>query len=325
MSNEHTLPFRHSIGKTFFSLFIMLTFMFATYLYITNFFRFNHHQFYLYIAYAIIILFGYLFIAGLFTVYKIFAKIPYILLTDHALVIQPETKKEIIIHRNDIINYSLTNIHSKNSISLYIRNASTYREALIKNRRFRLFQQNENDVSSFQIDLNPLNRRVQAAFLEILQVLIDYRADDEIPIVNIAKEKIHGIKGSSLYKRNFMPDIPPNKIINKKYFIHAYGYSLFFFIINFAVFYYLTTKSISYLFFITISFILYPFAQALTDWLYGFKIKQIEQYGGHFARLLDQFKFLIDAFIVFHLSIFIAPISGLFFGIRYLIHRNKNK
>lgn len=323
MTDENTIPFHHSIRKTITGILVIIVFIAGAFIYVTNFFNPGHHQFYLYIAYAIMILFGYLFIAGLFTLYKALAKFPYMLLTDHALVIQPETKKEIIIHRNDIINYSLVNIHSRTSISLYIRNASTYSEALIRNRRFQLFHQKDNDISTFQIDLNPLNRRMQTAFLEVLQVLIDYREDENVPIVNIAKEKIHGMKGSSLYKRNFMPHIQPDKTINKKYFIHAYGYSLFFFIINFTVFYYLTTKSTSYLLFITISFIIYPFAQALTDWLYGFKIKQIEQYGGHFARLLDQFKFLIDAFIVFHLSIFIAPISGLFFGIRYLIHRNK--
>lgn len=302
---------------------IIIGFICVSYFFTTDVFNENDRKAYLYVGYLGMIFFGFLFITGLFSLYRIIAKIPYIIITNNSIIIQPETKKEIIIDRKDYLNFSLANATQMNKIILFVRNADKYTEMFNKGIRFQFFHNRDTNVSSFTVDLNPLSKTDRAIFFNALQLFLHFRDVENEPVIHMIEDQKDDVKMPSLYKRLFLPDMPVEKTINKKYFIQAYGLSLFFFMLNFTVFYYFTSESFNYLLLIIISLVLYPFAQVFTDWTYGFKVKQLDEYGGHFASMLDQFRFLGNAFIIFHLSIFIAPISGIFFGIRYLLKQTK--
>lgn len=324
MNQNDKFPFYYSIFRIGLAMIVFIGFLCLSYLFISNAFLLNESKIYLYVGYAGIIFFGYIFIMGLFSVYRIMAKIPYIIITNEQVIIQPQTRKEIIIAREDYVNFHLSNPTQMNNLIIYVGNADKYEHMFNKTNRFRLFHNSDTNVSSFALSLAPLSNKDRTILYNALQFMIHFRNVENEPIVPLIEEQLEDVKVPSLYRRLFLPEIPVEKTINKKYFIQAYGLSLFFFMINFTIFYYFTSESFRYLLLIIISLFTYPLAQAFTDWLYGFKIKQLDKYGGPFASTLDQLRFISNAFVIFHVSIYIAPISGLFFSIRYFINKRKN-
>ena len=83
------------------------------------------------------------------------------------------------------------------------------------------------------------------------------------------------------------------------------------------------SRSGVYLFYIVISFILYPFAKVLFDWLFGFKVRHALDKQKGITYYFDQLMFMFD-YIVFHVSLFIAPIGMLFLLIRFIVNRVKS-
>src|SRR5699024_12736244 len=71
----------------------------------------------------------------------------------------------------------------------------------------------------------------------------------------------------------YYPTPPVDRSIYRSYFLKSYGYCPFMFVFSFILFYLLISRSGVYLFYIVISFILYPFAKVLFDWLFGFKVR----------------------------------------------------
>lgn len=318
---KHSLYY--SLTRVSLAMLVIISFICASYLFTTDVLNTNNSRTYLYMGYIGMILFGLLFIIGLFTLYRAITKVPYITITNEQIIIQPQTRKEVIIDRADYVNFALATAAQMNKILLFVRHADKYTVMLEKSFRFRFFHNEDTNVSSIPVDLNPLSNTDRAVFFNALQLLLQFRDVENEAVVHLIKEQIDDVKVPSLYRRLFLPDMPVEKIINKKYFMQAYGLSLFFFVINFTVFYYFTSESSRYLLLIILNLFVYPFAQAFTDWIYGFKVKQLDEYGGYFARMLDQFRFLANAFVIFHLSIFFAPISGIFFGLRYLLNKSK--
>src|SRR5699024_11389065 len=62
------------------------------------------------------------------------------------------------------------------------------------------------------------------------------------------------------------------------------------------------------LIYIIISFILYPFARALIDLMFGFKLRHLLDKQKGVTYYFNQLLFLLD-FILYHLSLFVAPIA----------------
>ena len=130
-----------------------------------------------------------------------------------------------------------------------------------------------------------------------------------------------------VYQTDFMekydPTPPVDRSIDRSYFLKSYGYSLFMFALSFILFYLLISRSGVYLFYLVISFILYPFAKVLFDWLFGFKVRHVLDKQKGITYYFDQLMFLFD-YIVFHVSLFIAPFGMLFLLIRFIVNRVKS-
>src|SRR5699024_2852691 len=87
-----------------------------------------------------------------------------------------------------------------------------------------------------------------------------------------------------------------------------YGYSLFMFVLSFILFYLLISRSGVYFFYIVISFILYPFAKVLFDWLFVFKVRHALDTQKGITYYFDLLMFLFD-YIVCHVSLLILHLN----------------
>src|SRR5699024_3027152 len=100
------------------------------------------------------------------------------------------------------------------------------------------------------------------------------------------------------------------------YLFYYYFFFLFFFyiIILFFIFlyiffiYFIINYDTCYLIYIIISFILYPFARALIDLIFGFKLRHLLDKQKVVTYYFNQLLFFLD-FILYHLSLFVAPIA----------------
>src|SRR5699024_10873437 len=100
-------------------------------------------------------------------------------------------------------------------------------------------------------------------------------------------------------------------------------YSLFMFALSFILFYLLISRIGVYLFYIVISFILYPFPKVLFDWLFGFKVRHALDNQKGITYDIDQQMYLVD-YIVFHVQLYIAPVGMLLLLIRVIVNRVKS-
>src|SRR5699024_11836727 len=101
-------------------------------------------------------------------------------------------------------------------------------------------------------------------------------------------------------------------------FLKSYGYSLFMFVLSFILFYLLISRSGVYLFYIVISFILYPFAKVLFDWLFGFKVRHALDKQKGITYYFDQLMFIFD-YIVFLVRLFVFAIGMLFLLLLFIV------
>src|SRR5690625_6261549 len=115
---------------------------------------------------------------------------------------------------------------------------------------------------------------------------------------------------------------PIHRSIDRLYFLKSYRYGFIIFSISFILFYLLISKNGNYLIYIVISFILYPFAKVLIDWLFGFKLRHSIDKQKGFTYYFKQLIYMFD-FILFHMSLFVAPIGIIFLLIRFIVIRMK--
>src|SRR5690625_5628376 len=92
----------------------------------------------------------------------------------------------------------------------------------------------------------------------------------------------------------YHPSPPIDKSVGKSFFKKAYGYSFFMFALAFVFFYFLISKDTGYLIYIIISFILYPFARALIDLMFGFKLRHLLDKQKGVTYYFNQLLFLLD-------------------------------
>src|SRR5699024_12491691 len=102
----------------------------------------------------------------------------------------------------------------------------------------------------------------------------------------------------TVFMEVYYPTTPVDLSIDRSYFLISFVYSLFMFVLLFILFYLLISRSGVYLFYIEISFILYPFAKVLFDWLFGFKVRHALDKQKGITYYFDQLMFLFD-YIVF--------------------------
>jgi len=114
---------------------------------------------------------------------------------------------------------------------------------------------------------------------------------------------------------------PASLTIDKLYIIMTLAAS-FLYLLFFSFFYFFLVRNEFYLFYIMISFFTFPFAKAHFDWMGVYKLRQKidnEPFPDHHYIVM---KIIFDG-LLYLCSIFILPLSLLFFLIRYIIKRVK--
>ncbi len=113
---------------------------------------------------------------------------------------------------------------------------------------------------------------------------------------------------------------PVNRSIDRTYFLKSYSYGFLIFASWFILL--LFIKNDEYLSYILASFIFYPLAKVLFDWLFGFKLRHRINKQKSGAYYLEQLLFVINL-VIFHISILLAPFGILFLLIRIIVIRVK--
>ncbi|MBY7144269.1 hypothetical protein KFZ56_14670 [Virgibacillus sp. NKC19-3] len=174
--------------------------------------------------------------------------------------------------------------------------------------------------SLFTMNTKAVRKQDRSALVEALDRIMQQKQNNGPSIMETAQKQ----NEETDFMEKYDPKPRVDRSINRSYFLKSYGYGFFIFALSFVFFYLLISKNGNYLFYIIVSFLLYPFAKVLMDWLFGFKLRhRIDKQKG-FTYPLEQFLFMFD-FILFHVSLFVAPIGIVFLLIRFIVIRIKNR
>ncbi|MEI3613738.1 STM3941 family protein [Pseudogracilibacillus sp. SO30301A] len=311
---ENKIEFYHSKGRLFLaSIFSLLLVALGTLL--------------VYIAYMeksilimalalfIIILFCFLGVANILKMIRIY---PYITITNEYLQLDPFTKSEVTIYFTDIDYIKVSEVSFQKIFEIVLYDEDEYFAQLSFHNKMRLFMNRVTGFSLFTMSAKAIRKQERSAFLKTLDFIIQQKLNNEAPIIEIAQKQSKETDFMEKY------DPPPqiNRSINRSYFLKSYRYSFIIFALSFIFFYLLISKNDNYLSYIIVSFILYPFAKVLIDWLFGFKLRHRLDKQKGFTYYFEQLAFMFDLFL-FHVSLFIAPIGILFLLIRFIVIRIK--
>ncbi|WP_416150192.1 STM3941 family protein [Salipaludibacillus sp. HK11] len=311
---QNKIEFYHAKGKLFLGIiFSLLLVAFGTLMVYIAYIE----ESILFIALAlfIIVLFSFFAFANIL---KMVRGNPYITVTDEYLQLDSFTKSEVTIYFTDIEYIKVSEVSFQSIIEIVLYDEDDYFTQLSFHNKVRLFMNRVTGFSLFTINSKAARKQDRSAFLETLDLIIQQKLNNEAPIIETSQKQ----NEETDFMEKYDPTPPINRSINRSYFLKSYGYGFILFAISFILFYLLISKDDNYLFYIIVSFILYPFAKVLIDWLFGFKLRhRLDKQKGityYFKQLIIMFDFFL-----FHVSLFIAPIGILFLLIRYTVIRIK--
>lgn len=245
---------------------------------------------------------------------KIIRGYPYVIITDKFIQLEPFTKSETTIYVEDISYLRLSEASFQRIIEIVLHEEDLYFQQLSFHNKVRLFMNRLTGFSTFMVSLKMVRKQERPALFEALEQ-IQQQVDGYAPV-----NPAYKLEDEVDFIEKYNP-IPPNKLsIDRAYFLKAYGYSLLFFVSLFIFFYWLMSKNNDYLFYISLSFVAFPFAKVLIDWLFRFKFVQRLDHQKGVTYQFDRLLFLFDV-LLFHISLFIAPFGLLFLLIRFIVNR----
>lgn len=253
---------------------------------------------------------------------KIVRSHPYITITNTYLQIDPQTKSEVTIYFDNIESIQVSESNLQKIIEIAIYDESVFFDQLSTHNKIRLGPNAWFGFKTFTIGYNAIRRRERPQLLAALDNIMAYKkgqTTEDFAITDISNKPVDSKKD---FMKKYDPEPLAPLVIDGNYFKKAYGYSVFIFVIMFILFYLLIDGSNGYLAYIIASFFLFPFAKVLFDWIgvYKFRQKLEKQKGATYY--LHQIEIFFDA-ILFHVSIFVAPIGLLFLLIRYIVRKAK--
>lgn len=247
---------------------------------------------------------------------KLIRGYPYLIITDQFIQLDPFTKSETTIYVEDIRYLKLSEASFQRIVEIVLHEEDLYFDQLSFHNKVRLFMNRFTGFSIFMVSIRIVRKQERPALFEALEK-IQQKVDGYVP-VNAA----YKLEDEVDFTKKYNP-IPPHKLsIDRDYFLKAYGYSLVFFVSLFILFYWLMSKNNDYLFYISLSFVAFPFAKVLIDWLFRFKFVQRLDHQKGVTYQFDRLLFLFDI-LLFHISLFIAPFGLLFLLIRFTVNRLK--
>lgn len=307
---ENKKEFYHSKGKLFLGTIFSLFFVaFGTLM--VGIAYIEESILFIALSLFIIILFSFFAVANIL---KMVRGYPYITITDEYLQLDPFTKSEVTIYFTDIEYIKGSEVSFQNIMEIVLYDEDDYFYQLSFHNKIRLFMNRVTGFSLFTISAKAIRKIERPAFLETFDLIIQQKINNEAPIMETAQKQNE--------ETGFMEKYNPTSPINRSYFLNSYGNGIIIFAISFIFFYLLISQDNSYLFYIIISYILYPFAKVLPDWLFGFKVRHRLDRQKGFTFYFEQLIFMLN-FFLFHVSLFIAPIGMVFLLVRSIIIRIK--
>lgn len=311
---ENKMEFYHSKGKLFLGTIFSLLFV-AFGIFMVGISYIEESFLFIALSLFIIILFSFFAVASIL---KMIRSYPYITITDECLQLDPFTKSEVTIYFTDIESIKVSEVSFQNIIEIVLYDEDDYFYQLSFHNKMRLFMNRVTGFSLFTVSAKAIRKQERSSFLEIFNLIIQQKLKNEASIIETARK----LNKETAFMEEYDQTPPVNRSIDRSYFLKSYRYGFFIFALSFILFYLIISKSDSYLFYIIISFTLYPFAKVLPDWLFGFKVRhRLEKQKG-FTFYFDQLIFMFD-FFLFHISLFIAPLGILFLLLRFIIIRIK--
>lgn len=270
---------------------------------------------YIALSLFIIVLFSFFTVANLL---KMIRGYPYIMITDDYIQLDSFTKSEATIYFTDIKYLKVSETSFQPIVEIVLNDEDDYFAQLSFHNKVRLCMNRVFKFSLFTMSAKVVRKQERAALLETLDLIMQQKLNNEVSIIKAAQEQTI----ETDFMEKYDPTPPINRTIDRSYFLKSYGYSFILFAISFILFYLLISKNNDYLFYIIVSFILYPFARVLIDWLFGFKLRYSLKKQKGFTYYFEQLKYMLD-FILFHVSLFVAPIGLVFLLIRFIVNRMK--
>src|SRR5699024_1317416 len=205
------------------------------------------------------------------------------------------------------------------NIEIVLNNEQAYFKQLSLHNKTRLFMNRVFNFSLYTFNIKFIKKEQRTELLQLLDFIMETKYEYN----STGSEKLtkENIESEFMEKYDSSPQI--EKSVGKSFFKKAYKYRLFMFDLVFFFIYFLISKDTGYYNYIIISFILYPFAIALIDLMFGFKLRHLLDKQKGVTYYFNQLLFLLD-FILYHLSLFVAPIAIIVLLIRYIIIKIKH-
>lgn len=259
---------------------------------------------------------------------KIIRGNPYIIIEGASICLDPYTKSEARIHIDDILSINMKEVSLNKMIEIRLREEGQHFQQLSFFNKIRLGLNPVTGFTLYNVNTSMIRKSQREDFLLAIDQFIQQNEDFISPTAVFEDLKIVETQPQVTNKKEFIqkydPEATVDKTIDGRYFLKAYGYGLFIFGLFFVLFYFMMNQNNNYLVYLIISFITFPFAKVLIDAMYGFTFRhKIDKQQGvtyYFSQLL----FFHDV-ILFHTSLFLAPIGLLFLLIRLLIGRIQRK
>src|SRR5699024_10913603 len=250
---------------------------------------------------------------------KLIRKYPFIMITDNYMQLHPHTKSEATIYFTDINHIEVAEQSFQKNIEIVLNNEQAYFKQLTLHKTTKLVVNRVFNLSLYTFNIKFIKKEQRTELLQLLDFIMETKYKDNF----IGSEKLTKENIEREFMEKYDPSPPIDKSIGKSFFKKAYGYSFFMFALAFVFFYFLISKDTGYLIYIIISFILYPFARSLIDLMFGFKLRHLLDKQKGVTYYFNQLLFLLD-FILYHLSLFVAPIAIIVLLIRYIIIKIKH-
>lgn len=271
----------------------------------------------------------FLFFAILFTCFwvaailKIIRNQPYITVTTDYIRLDPATKSEMIVYYDQIDAIQISETSFQKIIEIVLYNEGEYFERLSRHNKTRLGPNIWFGYNTIIIGYKAVPKRERPQLLAVLDNIMiskEEQTKDSMPITDTSNKSEYSKKD---FMKKYDTEPLPDFIINRTYFKKAYGYSFFIFLLMAIFPYYLMESGNGYLFYIIVSFLTFPFAKVLIDRMGVYKLRQKLNRQKGLIYYFEQMKFILDG-LLFHISIFLAPLGLLFLLIRYIIKKQKD-
>lgn len=311
---ENKMTFYHSKGKLFLGVIVSLLFV-ALGVLIVNLAYIEESILFFALSLFIIVLFSFFAVANLL---KLIRGYPYIMIMDEYIQLDSFTKSEVNIYFTDIESLKVSETSFQPIVEIVLYDADDYFAQLSFHNKVRLCMNRVTGFSLFTISAKAVPKQERPALLETLDYVMQQKLNNESVSIEAAQKQ----NVETDFMEKYDPTPPINRSIDRSYFLKSYGYGFFIFAISFVLFYLLISRNNGYLFYIIVSFILYPFARVLIDWMFGFKLRHALDKQKGFTYYFEQLKYMLD-FALFHVSLFVAPIGILFLLIRFIVNRQR--